>query len=307
MKLRTRILMLAVLSMFGLRAIAQNVATPSAGAANVETANSDYVTVGSRLPYFVNTDATIQGMTDAGTMKASIFSWNVTNAADVNVAGASILNYAGAAAAQYDKFRVPTAGTGYFDNEISILWGGPTFTAGTAYKVKVAEKSVTNSATIEGCEDATPEVKDIFVLARPTVAFVGTEGGGCATAPGSSFNVPLTVTGLGNWDVTYTVSYNGAAASGPATYTLTLAAPAVTDANVITESTSARVTGATEGLSYTLPAAQFGYYDVTITNITDRISRKSMVPLTAAGAAGTFRIYVSPTPATSPIQHIRNL
>lgn len=306
MKMKSIVSVIAGLILIGTQSYAQNVTSPSSPTS--ETANSDYVTIGSRVPYYAEADATIKAMTDAGTMKASIFKWSVTTAANVTLPAVPILSYGGAAAAQYNDFRAVTAGTGYFDNEISVEWNAVNgFAAGTQYKVKVAEKSVTQSATITGCEDTTPEVKDVFVLARPTVSFVGTEGGGCGIAPGDIFNVPLEVKGLGNWIVTYTVAYNGGAASAPADYTLTLAAPAVTDANVIAESTTARTTGATEGLAYTLPAAQYGYYDVTITNITDRISRKSLNTLAASGATGTFRIYVSPTPATQPIQHIRNL
>jgi len=292
---------------------AQNVATPSAGAANVESGTSDYVTIGSRVPYYVQTDPVIQAMTDAGTMKQSIFRWFVTTAADVTIPGIGILKYDGTAATQYDAFRNVQAGTGYYDNEISIVWStGQGFAAGTQYKVKVAEKSVTLSSTIQGCEDATPEELNVFVLARPTVAFDGTEGGGCGINPGTDFYVPLTVTGLGNWEVTYTVSYNGGAAGAPQTYTLNLAAPAVTDATVIAESTTPRTaagtpTSGTDGLRVSLPAGQYGYYDVTITNITDRISRKSQDALAAQGAAGSYRIYVVPTPTTSPIQHLKNL
>lgn len=305
MKMKNLFLAFAGLALMSMQSFAQNVATPSA--ANSETANSDYVTIGSRLPYFTAPDATIQGMTTAGTMKASIFKWNVTSATDVVMPAVPFLNFAGTAAQQYDAFRAAAVGTGYYDNEVSVEWNAVNgFAANTQYKVKVAEKAVTLSATIEGCEDATVEEKNIFVLERPTVAFNGTEGGGCI-ATGAAFDVPLTVQGLGSWQVTYTVSYNGGAASAPATYTLTLAAPAVVDGDVFTVSALDRNTGAGEGLQYTLPAGQYGYYDITITNITDRISRKSLTPLAASGAAGTYRIYVNPTPVTSPIQHIRNL
>lgn len=304
---------LVLMFVLSLGANAQNVSTPSAGAANVESGTSDYVTIGSRLPYYVATDPAIQAMTTAGTMKASIFKWFVTDASDATISGIGVLKYDGTAATEYDAFRTITGGTGYYDNEISIAWTtGAGFAAGTEYKVKVAEKSVTLSSTIQGCEDATPEEMPVYVLARSTVAFDGTEGGGCGTAPGTNFYVPLTVTGLGSWQVTYTVSYNGGAASAPATYTLGLASPSVTDATVIAASTTSRSaagtpTSGTDGLEIALPAAQYGYYDIAITDITDVISRKSLDGLAAQAAAGTYRIYVVPTPTTQPIQHIKNL
>lgn len=305
MKTKSLLLAIAGFVLLSVQSFAQNVTTPSAPTS--EAANSDYVTVGSRVPYYAAPDPTIKTMTDAGTMKASIFKWNVTTAADANMT-VPLLEFDGSAGQQYNDFRVVTPATGFYDNEISVEWTVANgFAANTQYKVKVAEKTVTNSMTIAGCEDATPEVKDVFVLERPTVAFAATEGGGCGVAPGSAFDIPLTVQGLGNWEVTYTVSYNGGAASAPANYTLTLGAPAVTDATVIAQSQLDRNTAAGEGLSYTLPLAQYGYYDVTITNITDRISRKSLAALPASGASGTYRIYVTPTPTTQPIQHIRNL
>jgi hypothetical protein len=297
----------ALIVVSGISAFAQNVAAPTAGAA-AEIPNSDYVTVGSRVPYYVQTDATIQAMTTAGSMKESIFRWFVTTAGDVTIPGVPLLEYTGGAGQQYNDFRVVTPGTGYYDNEISLTWSVANgFAAGTQYKVKVAEKSVTLSPTIAGCEDLTPVEKPVFVLARPSVAFVGTEGGGCSVAPGSSFDVPITITGLGDWQVTYTMAYNGGAAGAPVTYTLTQAAPVVTDVNVVAESVLARNPAATFGLVVPIPALQYGYYDVAITNITDRTSRKSLDALAAAGAAGTFRVYVNPVPVTLPIQHLKNL
>lgn len=305
MKMKSLLMTVVGLALMSMQTFAQNVATPTSTTS--EAANSDYVTVGSRVPYFVTPDATIQAMTDAGTMKASIFKWNVTTAADAVLGTVPILNYSGANATEYNNFRAATAGTGYYDNEISVEWSAANgFAAGTQYKVKTIEKAVTLSSTVAGC-DGTEQEKNVFVLARPTVAFVGTEGGGCTTAAGSNFDVPLTVTGLGDWQVTYTVAYNGGAPSAASTYSLTLAAPAVNDGNVIAQSTTDRNTGAGEGLMYTLPAGQYGYYDITITNITDRTSRKALTALPAAGATGSFRIYVNPTPTTQPIQHIRNL
>ncbi len=302
-------LLLAIVGLvfMSMQSYAQNVAAPTGGAASSETANSDYVTIGSRVPYFTAPDATIQTMTTLGTMKASIFKWTATTAAGVAMPLVPFFEYDGTAGIQYDNFRAIMPATGYYDNEVSVVWSVANgFTAGTAYKVKVAEKAVTLSTTIAGCEDASTEDKDVFVLARPTVAIVGTEGGGCSTAPLSSFEVPLNVTGLGDWDVIYTVAYNGGAASAPATYRLTLAAPAVTDLTVIAASTAPRITAATEGLVFSLGAG-YGYYDVAITDISDRTSRKSLAALTALGAATTYRVYVNPVPTTQPIQHIKNL
>jgi hypothetical protein len=270
---------------------------------------SDYVTIGSRVPYYVAPDAIIGAMATAGTMDYTEFQWEALTSLLAPLA-ITPETYAGAAL---------TVGEGLApwveENEISVTWAAPAV-AGTQYVLRATEHGNPLGAGnfAFGCADATPEVRNVYVLAIPTVAFNGTEGGGCSTAPGSTFYVPLNITGLGDWDVTYTVAYNGGAASAPATYTLTVADPigGVTDANVIAQSTLARAangtpTAATDGLAIALPAAQYGYYDVAITGFTDRISRKSMDALGAVTAAGTYRIYVNPTPVTSPIQHLENL
>jgi hypothetical protein len=270
---------------------------------------SDYVTIGSRVPYYVAPDLAIAAMATAGTMDYSEFQWEVLTSALAPLA-ITPETYAGVALSGGEG-GVPWVK----ENEISVTWAAPAV-VGTQYVLRATEHSnplgLGNFAF--GCADASPEVRNVFVLAAPTVAFNGTQGGGCAIAPGSTFYVPLNITGLGDWDVTYTVAYNGGAPSAPATYTLTVADPigTVTDVNVIAQSTAARVadgtpTAATDGLAIVLPVAQYGYYDVAITGFTDRISRKSMDALTAVTATGTYRIFVNPTPVTSPIQHLQNL
>lgn len=298
---------IALLLVAGLSTFAQYVGPTSTY--DAVTTTSDYVTIGSRMPYYVAPDATIATMATAGTMDYSEFQWEVLTSVLAPLA-ITPENYAGNAL---------TTGEGLApwvdENEISVTWAAPAV-AGTQYVIRATEHS--NPLGLAnftfGCADATPETRNVFVLAVPTVAFDGTSGGGCAIAPGTTFYVPLNITGLGDWDVTYTVAYNGGAAGAPATYTLTVADPigGVTDANVIAQSTAARdadgtPTGSTDGLAIALPAAQYGYYDVAITGFTDRISRKSLDALLPVAAAGTYRIYVNPTPVTSPIQHLQNL
>jgi hypothetical protein len=318
--MKTKIfLSLAVFAMLYLQTNAQNVATPSNGATEMDSITSDYVTIDSRVPYFVETDDAIQAMTNASKMKASIFSWFVTSAANVKSAGVPILDYSGAASApNYNDFRVATAGTGYTNNEISIGWTlANGFLAGTQYKIKVAEKSVTLSNSISGCVGDTVS-KNVYVLARPTVAFAKTEGGGCTIKPTDDYYIELNVTGLGDWEVKWTLEYNGTGIVDTADYALTLTTPVINDANVIFESKESRTAAGTEtttpgpgttGLKVALPAGQYGYYDVKILDISDRISRKTLTDLIPkySGASGSFRIYVNPVPKTKQIQHVKNL
>lgn len=297
----------AMLIVAGMSAFAQYVG-PTPG--TYDAATSDYVTIGSRVPYYVAPDATIGAMATALTMDYSNFQWEVLTSALAPLA-LTPATYANG---------VLTAGEGaapwVLENEISLTWAAPA-AAGTQYVLRATEHSNPLGAGnfALGCIDATPEVRNVYVLARPTIAFDGTEAGGCTATPGSTFYVPLNITGLGNWEVTYTVSYNGNVAT-PGTYTLLIADPiaGVNDGNVIAQSVLSRpaagtssATPGTDGLGIALPLAQYGYYDVTITNVTDRISRKSLDALAASGAAGSFRILVTPTPDTNPIRHIQNL
>jgi hypothetical protein len=280
--------------------------TPPAG--TYDAATSDYITIGSRVPYYVAPDAIIAALAPAS-MDYSNFQWEVLTAALTPVA-ITPTTYGNTA------LTVGEGGAPWVqENEISVTWAAPAI-AGTQYVMRATEHSNPKGPGNFnfGCADATPEVRNVFVLARPTVAFNGASGGGCSVAPASTYYVPLTVTGLGSWQVTFTVSYNGGAAVAQAPYTLTVADPiaGVNDGNVIAQATLSRnadgtPTASTDGLAYVLPAAQYGYYDIAITDITDRISRKSLDVLAASGAASTYRIFVNPTPVTSPIQHIKNL
>ncbi len=294
----------------GLGAFAQYVGPD--GTYDTDLTTSDYVTIGSRVPYYVAPDATIAAM--AGTsMDYSEFQWEVLTSA-LGSLGITPATYADGA------LTIGEDGTGTWveENEISVTWAAPTAVAGTRYVIRATEHSNPLGADnfAFGCADETPVTRNVFVLAAPTVAFDGTSGGGCSVAPGSTFYVPLTITGLGDWEVTYTVAYNGGSAETQDPYTLTITDPIaeINDGNVIDQSILARTaagtpsaTPGTDGLAIALPAAQYGYYDVAITGFTDRISRKSMDALTAVTASGTYRIYVNPTPVTSPIQHLQNL
>lgn len=290
----------------GLGAFAQYVG-PTTGVA-YDATTSDYVTIGSRVPYYVAPDPAIEAIAGVS-MDYSEFRWEVLSS-DLDPLAITPMNFAGGAL---------TVGEGTApwvkENEISITWAAPAV-EGTQYVIRATEHSnpLGTGNFSFGCEDATPEVRNVYVLAAPTVAFDGTNGGGCSVTPGTTFYVPLTITGLGDWEVSYSVAYNGGDPEDQTAYTLTVADPiaGINDANVIAQSTLERTaagtpTGSTDGLAVVLPDGQYGYYDVTITGFTDRISRKSLTALPAVTASGSYRIYVNRTPETQPIQHLENL
>lgn len=278
---------------------------------------SDYVTIGSRVPYYVTPDAAIAAMRTAGVMNYSAFSWRFTTNADVDLAGISPL--------QYDGDASTNAGlAGYIvENEVSVVWGGAGVAEGSTYNVRAIEHSNPLSGIADGCE-GDEEIRNVIILPRPTLAWGDAQTTGCGIAPGAAatFYVPLNVTGLGEWEVTYSVTYNGAAYIATTTSAALGTATAVTsDATVVADAAAVKNLEGTpdtesDGLPIVLNGGGalngFGYYDVTITNITDRISRKSLDMSLVASQAGdvpaaAYRIYVNPTPNTQPIQHLQNL
>lgn len=289
-------------------------------ATTYEDENSDYVTIGSRMPYYVAPDETIADMQTAGTMDYSNFRWEVLQS-DLSALAITPATYANAALTEGEGLAPWVT-----QNEISVTWADPTVVAGTQYVIRVTEHSNPLGAgnfTL-GCEDATPEIRNVYVLARPTIDWGTAQTTGCGITPGaaSTFYVPLDVTGLGEWEVTYSVTYNGAAYIASTTSAALGTATTVTsDATVIAEAAATKnlegtPDSGTDGLPVVLNGGGtlngYGYYDVTITNITDRISRKSLdMALVASQVddipATAYRIYVNPTPVTNPIQHLENL
>jgi len=285
----------------------------------VNDGTSDYVTIGSRMPYYVAPDPIIAALQAAGAMDYSQFAWQMTTMASVSV-GITPATYLNAAL---------TAGgaAGYYtQNEISVIWSTPNVAVGSEYEVQVTEHSVPLSGIFaQGCVGNTT-TKDIFVIARPTIAFTLPiqENYPCGTAPGPGtiFYVPVSVTGIGPWKVTYNVTYNGGGPQLQSNIPVGVA-PGETDANVfITASTPTLLAGtptaAVAGLPVTLNGGGatngYGVYVVTVTNITDAISEKSLDPALIAAQAtdlpqapnATYSIYISPTPTTQPIQHLPN-
>jgi len=272
---------------------------------------SDYVTIGSTMPYYVAPDASIQALIGLGAMTFSQFEWQMTTMGSVSL-GITPLTYAGGA---LTTLAAPNGAVGYFtQNEISVPWSSPQVAVGTEYEVQVQEHSVPASGIFaEGCPGTTT-VRDIFVIAAPTITIpVAQNAMACGSIPaaGLTFYVPVTVTGIGPWTVTYSVTYNGAPYLAAAPNSVGVA-PGETDATVFAVASTPTVlagtpTAATAGLPVVINGGGatngYGMYVVTVTNITDEISRKSLDAIPGTLVSTTYTIYVNPTPATNPIQH----
>jgi hypothetical protein len=252
---------------------------------NVAGETIDSVTVGSRMPFKVDPDPLIAALSY---MNPSIFKWVFSNSL-------TVLKEDGTASTS-------VAGEpGYIsENAISAVMAN---TAGTI-TLTVNEKSQPNTGT--GCE-GTAEILNIQVLPRPTINFSGVQSAGSCSV--SSYSLPLVLTGYGPWTIEYSVSFEGGTAVN---YT-------ISGSNAFSCGTVANVTGTTPTSAFNLdiPAAQLasgtGEYEVKILNVYDRFALKSLDrSLVGSGISdlpttNSYKLYIYPTPVTSPIQHVRNL
>ena len=245
----------------------------------------DTVTVGSRMAYKVDGDPTINALVTAGKMAASEYKWVFSNSA-------AVLKTDGTTPATASSIA---GHTGYFkDKEINVKMP----TTPQALTLTINEWSMLLGGTA-GCE-GTDSVANIQVVNRPTIGWNGTpETGGCSVA-----DVPISVslTGYGQWQVSYTISFvkhDGTGSVAPVVFT-----------NVPLGATGKKA----GNYSLTIPSTDLvngeGVYTVTVTNLNDRISRKSLDPIASVASdlpTGTYKINVYPTPKTKKLQHVKNM
>lgn len=249
--------------------------------------NVDTVTIGATMPYYVKGDPNMHMLRQWGAITAkSTYTWSATAAATATINQATTS-----------------------DSLVTISWPK----AGT-YRLSVTENPGAVASGYPALCTSVPYAMDVKVLNRPTVTWNGATPvkGGCGVN-GNTITVPIDLTGIGQWEVDYTVQY------------FDLANQEVNVAGITRDASEAAVPmGATSNkndgsaltnqtlLSITIPAASavgaYGKYVITINSISDRISRKSGISSIAADVpAGSYTIYSMPTPTTQPIQHIKNL
>jgi hypothetical protein len=253
----------------------------------------DFATVGSVMPYQVTPDAAIANMVTNGMMNASVYHWTVSG-------GVALSQWAGGALTQ------PTAPDNvadyYTQNQVAAAWAS----AGI-YTLTVAEKSRPLFG-LTGCE-GNSQYLYVRVVNRPTVAFPAAADtvGGCGIA-GTNVVVPVNLTGTDAWQVTYqidTINMTGGSGTFQAS-----GASANLGTSTLSATTYANTENAVTLTTVAVPANFYGRMLVSITAVSDHISRKSGVSSTAAdvpAVAARFVIYSLPTPVTQPIQHVTNL
>lgn len=237
---------------------------------------TDYVTKGGKTKYYVIPNQVANPSFNIATSYFnninSTFSWTLSVPAN------------GAIAA------VPSTGPNY----VEVTWGN---TLG-ALNLNVTE---TASGSFGGCAGPAT-VTPIEIIDAPTVAYNQVSGSysvpacyaDAAAAAAATYNFPVTVGGDAakngqNWQVKYTVSKDGGAASSEYT------APVDVTGGVASAFFTVNNTSGFSG---------FGSYVVTITKVSDKISRKSGVWSTIS-STNTFT-YVIYQVKTGPIYHLPN-
>lgn len=188
-----------------------------------------------------------------------------------------------------DGTNLTNKGSNYYDeSEISVVMpattGNITLTSNVRNLLNGVELCTGVSAT-----------NTITVLPRPTITW--TAGGITAICDAQDVTIPVTLTGFREFEVAYTVThYTNYDGTG-------------------TETSSSVSYAVISGSDLVIPESAFsanGLYEITVVNITDRISRKSLdMSLVAAQTADlppdAYKVLLIPAPTTQPVQHIRNV
>lgn len=281
--MKTRLVLVGLtLGLFGFytHVSAQVTATLPLNYVSKTTSAVDTVTVGSVMPYQVSGDVNFHALRKQSLFDFSDFTWSLSG---------------GTAGTDYDLRNLSgnaSSSPAAKDTTVSVKWlkTGP-------FKVNVQEKPVPATGMPAISCNADVEEMDVLVVARPTLAFPASAmTGGCGVA-GTTVNIPVNVTGTGQYDVTYSIDYTPLTGSGSNKVTSKL----VTIGSYQPGAQSLNLT-------YDVTAGEYGVYTVTIEKLSDRISRKSGVATLATDIPSTtFKIYSYPAPNTNPVTHIRNL
>jgi hypothetical protein len=221
--------------------------------------------------------------------------------------------------------------TGYTASDFTQINGTSALTTGTdgAYnqqEIVMKAKALATGLTLTaqelsrplsgtGCVSTSSTTKGIVVVALPTATY-GADSGSCALP--TSLNVPVNFTGYGKYDVVFSVqAYNMSGTAVGSTVSRT-------QADLVSSRTSETtklhyvtlLTDATGGTVFTDISTTGGYYEISITDLQDRISKKTLsynwtshsneVANTNPDGALVYKFYVYPAPTTQPIQHVKN-
>lgn len=177
---------------------------------------------------------------------------------------------------------------------------------GTGLTLTAQEKSRPLAGV--GCTAAGTTSRDIVSIALPTATF-NADSGSCALP--ASLSLPINFTGNGNYDIRLNVqAKNMAGTNVGAAVNIDLTSLL----NARTTHTAKKIYIPVSTATFVALPAAGGYYVVSMTNMQDRISKKTMgyafntTEVANATPAGVdvYNLYVYPAPTTQPIKHVRN-
>ena len=238
--------------------------------------STDTVTVGSRMPYYMPAQTPVTGLTFE-------YKW-------VFDPGMTVLNYAG------DANAPAGTGTGFYkENEISVVMPG------TAGSVKISTNVQTLSGTTLLCPPGADVDYPIQVVPAPSMIWDNTSPMILCKTIDADVSVDIQLTGYGQWEVAYRIVKTDLEDANPG-------APIDRTATIGTSKDKVGTTASDfELLIDDADFSGIGIYTITITSLTDRISRKSLDAVNGTLPATTFKINVYPVPTTNKLQHVRNV
>lgn len=263
------------LTTFMLKVTAQNVPADfqehgkNSSGATVATENIDSVTIGSTMNYFVMPDLDVNQDADGP--------YNYTTNKD-------------ALTSTFNWFTLPDLTvTKQEENYVSV-----DFPSEGDYTLHVSELSVA------GCANDTTQI-DVRVIGVPEVGYTVADGSEdfCVTGTDGSLSVAPSAMGIiinsdvaGNRDiiVSYRISSTNGSYNGGSPKDVTV-----------------NIGDAESSFSLSEDLTHYGVYTVTLTNITDRISRKPATDVNGSLLANTtFTVNITRAPTTGTIYHLPN-
>jgi hypothetical protein len=261
---------------------AQTVVPGTVTTEDVAATQVDFVTVGATMPY--STDAS----------QADLEAWKT----DAAALGLSVENVT-ATTTWYVNAAEKATGS-----ELRLKWDV------TPGSFAVEARTQINVGETVSCAPATVS-KTVYVLPEPSVAFTGGSDAILA-CDATSHDLSYAVKGIGNKKVTYTVTKKPLGADAVTGSSENVSKGTAEVESFFVEATTSYATAAAlytgEGTAGTLRISNLeaGYiYTVTVTGVSDQISRKSNVTVAPANLKANFAVVPSPT--GTKINHIKNL
>jgi hypothetical protein len=251
------------------------------------TATTGEIATENSVMYYLVTPDTVLSVSPL--YDPSVFKWATTKGSIINTtASVSPAGYVLDSVIQIDYDGVAP---GVFTNVISAI-----------------ERSVPTFDPTAGCEDLTPELRDVTVVARPTspTSPASLNMGACGS-PGTftiPYGLPAEVAGNYPLYVEFTISafnVSNVAIGTPVTRVYTLATPAsafaLLDADLdLADGVDANATP--DGVKYTIDLTRvWDQYSVRASNRTD-------ADVATAATASDVNIFILPRPATGAINHV---